>query len=329
MRQAVSESKLEHQGADAPVPFTAQELARINLLKEADLGAVEALLRACPVRLLQAGETLVSAGDSCPALYLVLSGRLRAQDPASVVPDTLIKAGDSLGELFLLQDAVVAWTISAVERTRVLLIDAKTAWVLVATSHAVARNLLALIAERARLGWTVAASGELRTSYNRHATLDETTGLHNRTWLGSILPRQMTRSAMSNVPLGLLLVEIDGFAGYAEQFGGAAGEHARYAVAQTLINNVRPTDLVACYGSTQFAVVLPEANLDGACLVGERVRHAVSEAVILMSDESILPSITVSIGAAQFQPSMEASAFLEAADGALQTARRSGNRVSA
>lgn len=328
MHEVKPEPGVEHYDIWAPSSFDERELARVNLFKGADLVALLALLRECRVRLLGPGEALVRAGESCPALYLVLGGRLRAQDPSSTVPDSLIRAGDSLGELFLLQDAVVPWTISAVDGAKVLAIDAKTAWALVAASHAFAQNLLALMAERARVGGNVAAGRELRASYQRHATLDETTGLHNRTWLESILPRQMTRSAMNNEPLGLLLIEIDELADYRTRFGAEAADHARYAVAQTLINNVRPTDLVACYGPAQFAVVLPEAGLDGALHVGERLRGAVSEAVILMSDNSILPSITVSVGAAQLEPSTDAPAFLALAHASLQSAKRTGgNRV--
>ncbi len=328
MSDALPQPSVEHYELTAPPPFAAQELAQLKLFKEADLEAVAPLLGGCRIRSLKPGEILVRAGESCPALYLVLGGCLRAQDPSATVPDTLIKTGDSLGELFLLQDAVVPWTISAIEPTRVIAVDGKTAWVLIATSHAFARNLLALMAERARVGGTVAAGGELRTSYKRHATIDETTGLHNRAWLESILPRQMMRSAMNNDPLALLLVEIDALADYHAQLGVEAGDHVRYAVAQTLINNVRPTDLVACYGPAQFAVVLPEADLAGALLVGERVRNAASEAVILMSDGSILPSVTISAGAAQFQPGTDAVVFLAVAEAALHAAQRSGgNRV--
>jgi GGDEF domain-containing protein len=149
------------------------------------------------------------------------------QDPSSTVPDSFLKAGDSVGELFLLQNAVVAWTISAVEPTRLLVIDHDAAWALIRASHEAARNWLTLLAERARVGGIVRASEELKTSYKRHATLDDSTGLHNRLWLESTLPRQVARSAISQAPLGLLLIEIDGFDEYRAELGSEAGEHAR------------------------------------------------------------------------------------------------------
>lgn len=312
----------------APTRFSRKELAQLALLKDAHQETIVPLLRDCPVRPLAAGETLLRAGESCNALYLVLSGRLRVQDPTSTVPDSFVKAGDGIGELFLLQNALVAWTISAVEPTRLLVIDHDAAWALIGASHEAARNWLALLAERDRVGGIVRASEELKTSYKRHATLDDTTGLHNRLWLESTLPRQVARTSISKASLGLLLIEIDGFDEYRAEQGPEAAEHARYAVAQTLIHNVRPTDLVACYDSARFAVVLPDANVSAACVVAERVRHAVSEAVIMMSDESILPSVTVSVGAAEYQTSSDALALMKAAEAALESAKTiGGDRV--
>jgi diguanylate cyclase (GGDEF)-like protein len=312
----------------APSRFSRKELAQLALLKEAHQETIVPLLRNCPVQQLPSGETLLRVGEPCKALYLVLSGRLRVQDPSSTVPDSFVKAGDSIGETFLLQDAVVAWSVSAAEPTRLLVIDEEAAWALIRTSHEAARNWLMLLAGRARVGGIVRAGEEVKTSYKRHATLDDTTGLHNRLWLESTLPRQVARSSISHAPLGLLLVEIDGFDEYRTEFGSQAAELARCAVAQTLIHSVRPTDLIACYDAAKFAVVLPEAHVSGACLVGERVRQAVSEAVIMMSDESILPSITVSVGAAECKPLSDASGLMKAAEAALASAKTiGGDRV--
>lgn len=314
--------------ATAATRVSRRELARLALFKDAHQETIVPLLRNCPVRQLATGEILLRAGEACPAVYLVLSGRLQLRDRTSTVPDVFVNPGDSVGELFLLQADAVRWTISAFAPTRVLVVDRKAAWVLINASHEIARNWLALLAARLRVGGTLEASAELKTSYKRHATLDESTGLHNRLWLESTLPRVLARSAMNHTPIGLLLVEIDDFAQYIAQWGPDAGDHARYAVAQTLINSVRPTDLIACYGEAAFAIVLPDANVLAACRVGERVRHAVSEAVVMMSDESILPSVSVSVGAIQLRPTADVSVLLASAENAVQTAKQSGgNRV--
>lgn len=313
--------------ASAPARWSRRELAQVTLLKDAHQETLAPLLRDCPVRLLTAGEVLLGAGDSCDALYLVLSGRLRMADPAAAIPDTLVRAGDSIGELFLFQRAVVAWTISAVEPTRLLVIDRDAAWNLVRASHEIARNWLSLLAERTRVS-IIAGSEELKTSHAHTPTHDEPTGLHNRHWLESMLPRQVARSTAAKTPLGLLLVEIDGFAGYTARFGSAAADRACRVTADTLVNNLRPTDLIACYGTGQFAAVLPESGAADACVVGERVRQAVNRAAAVASGDGAVPSLTVAVGVAALQPSADASSLLAAAEGALQTAKASGgNRV--
>lgn len=312
----------------ASARWSRKELAQIALLKDTHQETIAPLLRDCPVRSLASGEVLLRAGETCQALYLVLSGRLRMAGPSSTIPDMFVRAGDSIGELFLLKDAVIAPTISATEPTRLLVIGRDVAWALIRASHEIARNWLSLLAERTRVGGVIAGNEELKTSHGHHTSHDERTGLHNRHWLESVLPRQIARSTASHAPLGLLLVEIDGYADYVARSGPAAGDQACHAVAQVLVNNFRPTDLVVCYGTAQFAVVLPDSNVASACAVGERVRHAISRAGATRSDEGAALSLTVSVGATELQPSADAPAFLAAAEAALQMAKTSGgNRV--
>lgn len=312
----------------ASARWSRKELAQIALLKDAHQETIAPLLSDCPVRSLASGEVLLRAGEPCQALYMVLSGRLRMEGPSSTIPDMFVRAGDSIGELSLLKDAVVAPTISATEPTRLLIIDRNVAWALIRASHEIARNWLSLLAERTRVGGLIAGNEELKTSHGHHTSHDERTGLYNRHWLESMLPRQIARSTASQAPLGLLLVEIDGFADYVARSGPTAGDKVCYAVAQLLVNNFRPTDLVVFYGAGQFAVVLPDTNVANACVVGERVRHSVNRAGVIIPGESASLSLTVSVGATELQPSIDAPVFLAAAEAALQMAKTSGgNRV--
>lgn len=302
-----------------------KELARVALLKGAHQESIMRWLRECPVRSLERGDVLVSAGEICEALYLVLSGRLRMENPSGPDIDAQIAAGDSIGELFVLQDATSGSTIRAVESTRVLAIDRKTAWALINASHEVARNWLALLAERTRLGPAVGSVATLETVH-RGVALEKVPGLHSRNWLESTLPRHMQRSSAAMASLGLLLVEIDGFDDYTRQHGITAGDDVCQAVAQTLVNSLRPNDFVAVYAIGQFAVVLPDCDGATGCLVGERVRAAVARA--MASRDGGADGVTVSVGAAQCESGTDLPAFLAAAEAALEMAKRSGgNRV--
>ena len=324
MEQSIRKIQGINQETVATARHSRRDLAQVNLFKGAHQEGVMPLLRDCPVQLLTNGDVLLRTGESCEAVYVVLSGRLRMQSPSSATPDVLIDAGDAIGELFLFQNAVIASTVSAIESSRVVVIDRKTAWALIGASHQIARNWLALLASRTRVNGVIGASEELKTAHGGHATLDEITGLYNRRWLDSMLPRQITRSTANREPLALLLVEIDGFANYTRRVGPIAGDHASHAVAQTLVNGVRPTDLVAAFGTAQFAIVLPNSAAASACQVGERLRHAVSTADFDGADDNSSLSLTISVGAAEFQTASDARSFLAAAEAALKMAKHSG-----
>lgn len=310
--------------ASASARWSRKELAQIALFKDAHQETIAPLLRDCPVRSLANSEVLLRAGSACQALYTVLSGRLRMQASSSTSPDMFVRAGDSIGELFLLKDAVVASTIAATEPTRLLVIDRNTAWALIRASHEIARNWLSLLAERTRVKGVIAGNEELRTVHGHHTAHDERTGLHNRHWLESILPRQIARSNTNHAALGLLLVEIDGLADDIARSAPGAGDQACYAVAQLLVHNFRPTDMVVYYGVAQFAVVLPDTNATSACVVAERVRQAVNRAGMSRPSDSTSRPLTVSVGVTELQPGTDASAFLAAAEAALQMAKTSG-----
>lgn len=328
MQQPLRKIPGVHVETVATARHSRRDLAQVGLLKGAHQERIMPLLRHCPVLLMANGEILLRAGETCEAIYLVLSGRLRMQDPSGAAADVLVDAGDSIGELTLLQKTVAATTVSAMEPSRVVVIERKTAWRLVGASHEISQNWLALLAARTRAEGVMGVNAALKTSHGGHPTLDEVSGLYNRRWLESVLPRQMKRSASSDEALALLLIEIDGFADYAKRFGPAAGDHVYRAVAQTLAGNLRPTDLLVAYGRAQFAAVLPAADGASACQAGERLRHAVSADPTILSADGDSAGPTISVGATEFRPATDLSAFLEAAETALKTAKVSGgNRV--
>ncbi len=306
----------------AATRWSRKELAQIALLKDVHQETIAPLLRDCPVRVMASGDVLLRSGEACAALFMVLSGRLRMLGASPKIPDTVIRAGDCVGELSLLERTTVATAILAVDATRLLVIDRDTAWTLIRSSHEIARNWLTLLATRTRTSGTIATE-ELKTSHVRETTHDEGSGLHNRQWLDAMLPRHIARCTAGRTSLSLLLIEIDGFGDYSARIGDAAAEQAHRAVAQAIVTTVRPTDLVVCYDAAQFAVVLPESDAMNACLIGERVRKA---AGTLATDQG--SPVTVSIGAAEYRPSTNVTDLLTAAEAALQMAKTSGgNRV--
>jgi len=307
-----------------------EALARSPLLANASLESLEGLLEACPVRELDAGEILIQSNEPNKTLYLLLAGRLRVHlDSPKGRPLCLIEAGECVGELSVIDEKPTSAYVVADLRSRLLMVSQEIFWAMIGASHAVAANVLVMLTNRLRSSnSTVSESLRLQQVYKRHATVDDLTGLHNRRWLDNILRRQMMRSSMNQAPLSILMIDIDHFKRYNDRFGHLAGDHVLYAVAQTMLNGLRPTDMLARFGGEEFVVILPGTNINGAEIVAERIRKGVAEAVMMMSDESILPSVTISVGVAQMKPFMDFLGFLGAADSALYRAKASGrNRV--
>ncbi len=302
------------------------DLASLRLFANADLDAVAGLLRDCPVQVLHADEILLTPGVVNQTLYLVLHGCLRVHlDSLESDPVRRVKAGEAVGEVSLIDEKPTSAYVVAESPTSVLVIDQKTFWVLVKASHAVARNMLLMVVERMRANNALAADGmQLREQYRHQTNMDELTGLRNGHALEDLLRRQLLRSSMNRKSLTVLMVDIDDFQHFNREFGRAAGDHAIYAVAQTLQDQVRPTDIVARMGGEKFGIILPDADENGAHVVAARLREAVAEVMLMMTDGSILPSVAVSIGVAEARPFETAEELLQAADAALFRAKNYG-----
>lgn len=305
------------------------DLAGLRLFAGADLDLAASLLENCPVRVLHTDEVLLTPGAANQTLYLVLGGRLRVHlDSPETDPVRRIGTGEAVGEVSLIDEKPTSAYVMADSPTSILVIDQKTFWVLVKALHAVAHNMLLMVVERMRANNALAAEGmRLREHYHLQTNVDELTGLRNRLALEDLLRRQLLRSSMNRKPLTLLTVDIDNFQDFNREFGRAAGDHALYAVAHTLQDQVRPTDIVARLGGEKFGIILPDSDESGACVVAARLRETVAEAVVVMADESILPSVTVSVGIAEMRPFDTAEALLEAADVALRRAKNNGGNT--
>ncbi len=103
------------------------------------------------------------------------------------------------------------------------------------------------------------------------------------------LRAHFVRPILIQSELSLIMIDIDGFRQFNDRFGHLAGDYALHAVAQTLRDSVRPTDMLARFGGEEFMVILPDTDIEKAVLVAERIRRNVAEATIIMSDESLLP----------------------------------------
>lgn len=157
------------------------------------------------------------------------------------------------------------------------------------------------------------------------AMTDALTGLPNRWALQDALKRMLAHAARSRSSLGLLLLDLDHFKQLNDTHGHDAGDQALAAVGHALLSELRESDLPARSGGEEFAVLLPDTQLDGALAVAEQLRRAIAAIELPFAGSALSASIGVAVLP---QHAVEADGLMRAADRALYAAKRAGrNRV--
>ena len=132
----------------------------------------------------------------------------------------------------------------------------------------------------------------------RLATVDGMTGLRNRRCFDEMLAAEIRRGARNGTPLALLMIDVDDFKAYNDNYGHSAGDAALRVVADILSGEpLRSSDIVARVGGEEFAVLACDTDLAGAARLADRILHAIRERRVphIVSRRGV---ITVSIGLA-------------------------------
>jgi diguanylate cyclase (GGDEF)-like protein/PAS domain S-box-containing protein len=161
------------------------------------------------------------------------------------------------------------------------------------------------------------------------AVEDGLTGLANRRSFDERLREEWARACRERTCLSLLMIDLDRFKPFNDEYGHPAGDECLRKFARILAAEARrPGDLAARYGGEEFAMLLPNTDAAGCARIGERIRRAVREAG--MCHAMNLPSevVTASLGGATCRPGNERSAghdsLIESADRALYAAKGGG-----
>lgn len=165
----------------------------------------------------------------------------------------------------------------------------------------------------------------------KEAMTDGLTGLSNRKAFDAAIARVSEEAQASNTTFTLLMVDIDHFKNFNDNYGHQIGDQVLRLVARTLIEGVKGRDIAARYGGEEFAIILPETTLSAGVAVGNSLRKAVAtKDVINRSTGEKLGRITMSVGVAEFTPGERTEDLIERADAALYTAKHNGrNQVAA
>jgi two-component system cell cycle response regulator len=158
------------------------------------------------------------------------------------------------------------------------------------------------------------------------AMIDPLTGLHNRRYMECHLSTLVQEAQRANRSLSVLFADIDHFKQVNDTYGHLVGDLALKVVARCMAENLRPHDLLVRYGGEEFAVLLPDADLEEARAIAERLRAMIADTEIRSGDISLRVTLSIGLAPAMHEGTLEN--LIREADHALYRAKELGrNRV--
>jgi diguanylate cyclase len=183
-----------------------------------------------------------------------------------------------------------------------------------------------------KLKETTEALEELKKDFEQvktEAFVDFLTGIPNRKAFDSTLSACVSEAPSGDKDLSLLLIDIDNFKKFNDEFGHLTGDEVLKFVARKIKEMVKGGDFLARFGGEEFVVILPQTPLAGATAVAEHIRNFFAATPLMATSEARnLGIIAVSVGVARYRPGESSEEFIHRADHALYTAKKAGkNRV--
>ncbi|WP_126456756.1 GGDEF domain-containing protein [Sulfuriflexus mobilis] len=307
-------------------PLTTEQLATQHILRGESENNLRWLLEHAQYETFAAGDVLLTPERDNHTLYLILSGRVQVRlDWQGHEALTFLDVGHCVGEMSIIERKRPSAIVVTDCVCQLLLIHEEVLWSLVERSGTLARNLLYMLSSRVRKdNLVIFESRQQQAISEQHSRIDALTGLFNRRWLESSLPRLATHAQSQQQPLCVIMLDVDHFKHYNDSHGHRAGDAALAALGHDLGDNIRPCDYAVRYGGEEFIVILPDTTVSDARIIAERLRELLRNMNILDQDGKPLPPITVSMGLAELKARQTMDTLIEAADVALYRAKHAG-----
>jgi len=162
------------------------------------------------------------------------------------------------------------------------------------------------------------------------STIDELTQIANRRQFDWTLTKEISRAKRANLPLALIMVDIDHFKQYNDTYGHIKGDECLQLIAKTIQKKTqRPGDLVARYGGEEICIILPETNINGALNFANTIHTAILDLKIDHAKSKVNPYVTLSMGVATLNTGNDMSEkdLITEADKALYEAKGAGRNM--
>jgi diguanylate cyclase (GGDEF)-like protein len=151
------------------------------------------------------------------------------------------------------------------------------------------------------------------------AIYDRLTQVYNRALLDSILYKSAKHAKRHKLPISIIMLDIDNFKGINDTYGHLEGDRVLKTVASVIKSSIRESDYVFRYGGEEFLILLPNTDINGAVVVGEKIRRNIENL-----DFGLNRKITISCGIKQIENFDNSYLDIEEADKYLYIAKKSG-----
>lgn len=178
------------------------------------------------------------------------------------------------------------------------------------------------------VGFLVLQKDRAEEEATKLAVTDPLTGTFNRRTFLDLAEKEIARSRRSQVPLTLVMFDLDLFKSVNDRYGHLAGDYVLKRFVEVARMCLRQEDLLVRYGGEEFCLLLPDTDTDDAAALAERIRGATEYSLFVFNDgktEKTI-SVTVSGGVAKLQTNAEeeVDSLVARADEALYAAKAGG-----
>jgi len=168
------------------------------------------------------------------------------------------------------------------------------------------------------------ANLNMQEKLREQAIKDPLTKLYNRRYMDDMLERELNRCQRHKVDMSILILDIDHFKPFNDNFGHDAGDYVLQTLAKSLTTTIRKEDLACRIGGEEFALILPETDVKAAQVCAEKINQYVKSEELHFHG-NYLGRVTVSIGIAGYGlHGKDAVSLLKSADVALYAAKEAG-----
>ena len=161
------------------------------------------------------------------------------------------------------------------------------------------------------------------------ATYDSLTKIYNRAFVMDMFSKEFSKSQRHGLDLACLIIDVDSFKHVNDVYGHLTGDVVLKQIAYNMQDALREQDILGRYGGEEFLVVLPNASLEGAATVAEKLRHRIEHSLQgFIEDLDLVVTISIGVTDNKLERPKKVDDMLFCADTALYAAKSQGkNRV--